>query len=716
MSADHSRHATRYHGRPVPPSNAARAAILASLALMSLNYALTARWADIPGSLHGPKRWVFLPLLLLTIVLSLWTRPRNRAPLGSLATIAGAGAVLALAGVFFVWFPPAVWTQIPFLDNWPARYVSTMQGIELLSRGAVVGWDWQYLGGYHVSSDITQSHMLLALLPVAIAGPAIGFHLLHLVLFLSLPAIVFWDLAAEDRDTRFLAMGLSAAIAAGFSYLLLRSGDTNSLAGTACTLLTLAASGAAARGVRLGAPLLVCSLALLNYVHAGFLMYAAFFLLVEAAFYRDRARLIRAVVAIACAFVAGLPVFWESWRYRDFFLPNNVIFDPHPRFAWGPFLRTVYYNVELLWLPGRWFNDFTGLALVCVPITVYVAWRGAAARSRAGLYAWLALATIALMRLNAPEFAYVFRRPIYLLGMCMAPVLAAFASKYAPTRALAASFVALVVAYLQLHVFHVPHVPSPRDAAPAVVDRLRSLDGALVLVENTPHRDMDADPVGVTEPSPFDAHVEQLFATASGRRLYAGFWDGWQWSPYRDQVLAGGAFRGRALGRVAPADLVRELDKWGVRHLLVWSDASLTYLRAHPETFSERWTSGRWHQFERHGADTRDVATATGSGRLAAYDPLGARIELSDVRAGSPVVVRTNYHPSWTAHVEGSDEAVTLSNVDGQLGFGAPRDGTYAVALVYPRRLWLTVVALLAVGLTCASVYATAARQRVPTS
>jgi hypothetical protein len=40
---------------------------------------------------------------------------------------------------------------------------------------------------------------------------------------------------------------------------------------------------------------------------------------------------------------------------------------------------------------------------------------------------------------------------------------------------------------------------------------------------------------------------------------------------------------------------------------------------------------------------------------------------------------------------------VSLTRVGGQLGFRAPRDGSYVVALSYPRRPWLSVMAIVAV-------------------
>jgi len=220
-------------------------------------------------------------------------------------------------------------------------------------------------------------------------------------------------------------------------------------------------------------------------------------------------------------------------------------------------------------------------------------------------------------------------------------------------------------------------------------------DGALVLVENTPHRDMDADPARTTEPTPFGAHLEQLLGTATGRRLYAGFWDGWQWSPYRDQLLAGGAFRGQAISSVPVEQVTGELRRWDVRHLFVWSGASVEYFRAHPALFVERWSSGLWHDFdyvEAAAPDPPHVRRAV----LEAFDPLGGRVRVDDVQRGDEVVIGTNYHPSWTAAIDGLPGTIALHERGGQLAFTAPQSGSYDVRLIYPRRPALGVLALCA--------------------
>jgi len=144
------------------PSWFPRAALLAALAIWWLNFALTSRWAAVPGSIHGAKQWAFLAALGSATALALTARKAGAVDFRREARLTAGVCGATLLGCFAIWFPPSTWTQIPFLDNWPARFQSTVDGIALLKRVAVAGWHWAFLGGYHASSD----------LPVTLTVPA----------------------------------------------------------------------------------------------------------------------------------------------------------------------------------------------------------------------------------------------------------------------------------------------------------------------------------------------------------------------------------------------------------------------------------------------------------------------------------------------------------------------------------------------------------------
>ena len=677
-----------------------RVVLACSLGLMWLNYALTSRWAHVPGSIHGAKQPLFL-LLLVGVSAALLRRwPERDAPgwLGRAVMAAGLGFLVVSV---FQWFPWHTWTQLPAEDNWATRYQVTVEGLALYARGAGSGWRWDFLGGYHTSSDISQTLSSIAAIPMMLLGERVGFHFVHLAVLAALPLLVFADLRLDrqDRDAcdaAGLAAGLVALTVTGwFSYFMARSGDTNSMSGMFCVVAALVGNQAASQGRRWGTPLLVGAMALLGHCHTGFLVYSTALFAAEALYYRDLRRTGRAAVAVGVAIAAALPLTWESWRYPAYFTVSNAG-HPSPPFEPLTILRRVYYNIEILFLPGRWFNDFTGLLRVMMPVVLWMAWRR---RGRASFYAWASLTVLGLTLLNSPYFGYAFLRPVHLQAVLPAVAIAAFLVQRRAPQLLLVALVCLIAVYVQVSWRSVPHVQERRDLDPPLVDYVRTLDGATVLLENAFHRDMDGDPNKRTEATPFTVHAEAMLAAETGKRLYAGLWDGWQWSVFRTNLLAGGAFQSRSIAAWPVEEFKAQLRKWGIRHAVVWSRDATAYLSASPG-FERRWSHGRWTAFEMLDADPRDVVVPNGSGRLARRDWLGATVSLADVRAGDEVVVRTNYFPAWAASTGGVDVALYAS--DGQLAFRAPKDGSFDVTLAYPRRPWLLAVALaaLAAGLS----------------
>lgn len=675
-----------------------RLALLASLALLWLNYLLTARWAAVEGSLHGPKEpWFVAALLVATAFMF----RRGQAPMrwpGSLGHFAAIAGITALGAAFLVWMPLSSWHQVPFLDNWPSRYQATLDLVSAIDAGTLAGWQWSFLGGYHTSSDVTVSLGLLAWIPIKLLGPAVGFHLLHLLLFLAVPALVWLDLKVADDDSSGLApaaAGWAAWIACGYSYFLLRSGDTNSLAGVVTMYAAVVGAHASRRRRPWGAFLLVTSLVLTNYSHAGFFLYGLVFLALDAALNRDGHGAARLVIAALVSLVAALPLTWEAWRYPAYFTVNNVVYSTPPAIDWISVARKVFYNVELLWLPGRWFNDYTGLAYVLLPLAAVVAWRD---KTRLRFYGIGVLAVFALTRLDDPHFGYAFIRPIHLFPLFVAPLVALWTSRLSPGRVASAALVVVFALQVQVWWKTVPHVTSVEAAHPALVERVRNAPGALVLVENNPHRNMSMDPGPRLERSKFGIHFEPLLAARTERRLYAGYWDGWQWNPWKGQTVAGGTFMGRGLPSTPHDEFVAEMQRWGVVSLLVWSGTTRRYLEQDAR-FEPVWQDADWTEFRLHDADTREVTVPRGTAKLSGRALTGATISLDGVTQGDPVVVRTNYFPAWTATAQVAADArpVTLRSAAGQLAFDAPCSGACEVRLDYPRRQGLIWLALLAV-------------------
>jgi hypothetical protein len=662
------------------------------LLLAWLNFVLTGKWATLPGALNGWRQPWYAAALLAATGLAVTRRQQVGAPVrigraASLTLLAAGAAVLVAA--LFSRLPVSTWTQIPFQDDYTPLYQSAVNGVRLLRRGSVVGWNWWLLGGYPTSTDIAQSFGALAFIPMAIFGERVGYHVLHAVVFLAIPAFVWWDMRQDDREAGLVAGGFACLFTAGYFATIGNSGDTNSLVGVFCAGLAMIGSRAARLGRRWGGPVLMLGLTLALYSHVAFCVYAGIYLLLEAAYYRDLKALLRLAAAGLFAVIVSLPVHWESLRYPAYVSFNNTVYDPGTPLDWPRFVRTIYYNVEILALPHRWFNDYRSLTNVWLPALIVMAF--APGRSRAGFYACAVVLTQGLLRMNTSEAGAIFDRIQHMMPLLAGPALAGFVLRFAGARSLALALVALIGLYVATSFVPVRHVPDLRAFDPPLIDRIAGSGGNMILVEISPHRDMDSDPDRRSARTPFGVHFEGLLPGVAGQRFYSQMWDGWVWNVFRGQVVGAGTFAGRAIAETPPATFVAEMRRWGVEHLFVWSDASREYL-ARGGSFTERWHGGRWSDFALADVDTRAVITTTGAGRLRALDFLGGEVELVDATAGSPVIVRANYYPAWRAYAGGRE--VPLYSVNGQMAFRAPDNGSYIVGFEYPRYRWLSILAV----------------------
>ena len=293
-----------------------------------------------------------------------------------------------------------------------------------MKHGAVVGWQWAFLGGYQTSADLSQSLAVPAWLPIALAGPTIGFHVFLALIILAIPLTVWLDIRASDgANAGAYAAGLSAVVTGGYFATVMQSGMGNSTAGAAAVAVTLVASHAARRGRRWGGPVHGARLDADALLARGFLRLRHGLPGGRGAVLSRRSRRGGSVIALAVAFLAALPLHWELLRYPAWFVANNLYFEAPPSFDWPWPAAQIWWATEILALPWRWFNDYGGLTNVFLVVIAWMAWRD---RTRAGFYAWATLAIVLTLRLNSPQLGLVAGRQLHLLPVLVAPALAGF--------------------------------------------------------------------------------------------------------------------------------------------------------------------------------------------------------------------------------------------------------------------------------------------------
>ena len=320
-------------------------------------------------------------------------------------------------------------------------------------------------------------------------------------------------------------------------------------------------------------------------------------------------------------------------------------FNTEPRLNVARAVLKIFYNFQILVEPWRWLNDAIGFVSMFLPIVLVAAWRR---DGRVGYYAWAALMVDGLFRLSFNDTGATLQRSFHLLIVFGPVAVAWFIVVRLWDRWLAVAVTALAAICFQITAIHVPHVSSVSSYLPTLTDRIRRVDDRRVLVENNPHRNTVASGLGRSEPSLYGIHFEALLPEETAKLFYAGFWDGWQFTPFTGEMLAGGAWQRHLLADDDRPAFVAEMHRWGVRHLFVWSKTAIAHLSTWPE-FEAIWQADPWREYVLREplADARIIETPHGRGELASATPLGATVRLFDVQSGDRVVVRTHFHPAW---------------------------------------------------------------------
>ncbi|NLE75599.1 MAG: hypothetical protein GX605_02455 [Chloroflexi bacterium] len=687
--------AARAGGRPVRvafslPSDSFALSLLAAGALW---------WLARPAPLPAYALWGAALALTLTppLAATAWLRGpwgwvgRPRLALALALTLSGAAAV-------FLWkFPAAAWGQLLFFDDYPTIYASSLEGLKALTQGGLFGWNSRLLGGYYTVSDVNHN-LALFLLPFVAAGPRLGYHLLIAAAALAFPVLLtLW--ARQTLQGRGAAA--VAAYLAGFFFLtvmdsLLHWGMLNSLLGLDLLLLNLLGWERLRAGRAWSVFPLAFTLGLTVYAHVGFFLYSLLFLGLEFLWQPSRRLASRLALAGLGAAAISLPMTVHYLLYPGFFVESNEAWARQAP-AWGEVLRRSLGNLAAYADLNAWLAlpvKGQALCLITLPALAWAALRGPAAARRAALYAALVMALAAL---ELPGLTLALQRMRFVLPVFLAAVWAAWAwdARTERPRWAALLFLAALLwaAWPQRATWPATHLPALREFHPALMDQVAALPTeGWVLWEAQSSYDTIDDAAVRSPHGPVQAHLEALLTLETDHRYMTLIQEGYHHSVYRGNVLNAGGFRGQAIGQIPLAEVRAFLDRWGVTHLVLWSEPSQQVFAAAPQWFRLLWQEPPWALYAYLGAESGDVLPDSGTGRLEGEGPFGFQVALEGVRAGDTVVVRQNAFPAWRAHWAGG--AVPLWADDERLAFQAPADGSYAVSFRYPRYRWASLLAL----------------------
>lgn len=640
-------------------------------------------------------------------------------------------------------FPFSTWNRFIFSRDYPMFQYTIWLDYKILKQGYLYGWEPCFSGGYPTFLNLRS--LLLPYLPFTLFAPALGFHLMIAVTYVSVPFLCYL-LAKElsgDRDAAVLSGWAGVGVMTGYMWHILNWGMMPTFTSLPFLMLALVFFVRGLKGSRWGIFLCAVFWAPLCYIHLGHFAHAAIALFIVALIWIWQERRLRAGFALAkataLAVLFGAPYLVEFFRFRNYIILNN--FYSYPKEG---MLKLLFRNVahSIPTLQWHWSERFEaagfadwgylGLFTIFVPVVVYLVWSGERGHRRAGLLYGASL-LVALLSF-VPKFELSFQRMLYMVPPLMALALGFWCAE-AKKRGFLVPFYVLILmlafynrVWIEGRVSGRPShsemqvaeavAKTPRGhftpvagaakfdrAIPTlgvrgefdaeVVEAVAGLAGHYVLFENTasldPHGELDLNWAGVEEV--WDVHAPGFVRMATGRRLFSH--PGYNPHPYYDlrgTYIATGTFDGKDLAEYEPAFFQDLFRKWGIEYLVLWTPQAKSYFGRDADY--EKVLEGVHYAIYRFWeSDTREVVTEGGEGSVEFPDNFTALVTLDGVEEGSRVVVRQNYFPLWRAECQGRE--VELLEAEGQMAFDAPA-ADCVVELKYAQHRGYFVVPLLA--------------------
>ena len=656
------------------------------------------------------------PLLLLAALLTLLADPANRpfarferALTWLLRPRISIPLVLMLAlATFFVKFPPADFDSLVFFDDYPTIYTVTVKGWEMLKQGGIFGWDQRLMGGYCTVHDVSHNEIFF-MLPFLPFGSRVAFHLMILFFYLLFPLLLYWYArlefaqgGARGERAATLALWIGFFVVFGYFDNLLYWGMVNSFIGLNFMLLDLTLFAYLRQGRRYAGLALILSLSATLYAATGFFVYALLLLGLDFLWHFQWKLVPRLAFVMVAAFLVTLTFTYQFLRFPDYFVQSDEIYRP-VAYSVGEIIAQSVAALPRVtdprfWLLGRPVR-YQGMVIVSLPILAVLGWAGLRAAkgsmSRTELKAVLATLAVMLATLAvSPSLDMFISRIRFVLPVTLALVYAAWQfqeERLHPAPLLL--ILTILMATLPSRLLEpITHVRSLSDYNAPLMAQIESLDSDLLILESMGGYNLATEGEGITEYLQNPTHMESYFPFETTKSYLSNNQEGYHHSIYRRNFITSGAFRGKLLDDWPMGEIKAFLNKWGVRHLVLWSQISQDYLGSDAD-FRQLWSDGEWAIYEYAKAAPGQVVMSSGAGRIHVVGYFEQQVQLGGARAGDLVKLRMNYFPAWRAYDEQGQE-VALQEDDEQMAFFAPRDGSYTVTLRYPRYIELTILAL----------------------
>ena len=579
-----------------------------------------------------------------------------------------------ILGIFFVNRYGFLSGPFIFQDDFFETYIMSLKGVEMLFKGGLFGWDWRHLGGYPVA--YTGATMItFVYLPFYFLGEY-GYKVMFLFLCAAFPFLVsrYAKVVFKDKKTAIYAVFLSLPMFFLYVPFFLEWGNLHDLAGIDVFITCLIFYERMKRGRRWSFLFLSFFFVLLCYTYVIYWFFFLAFMIIDVLVRRDKPLFIKVLFLSLIAFLGTLNYFWYFIKFGDYYRYSltdfSSGFNPGKSVAAG-LSGLAHYLLGVKILP------FTALFIVSLVLQLRDKKCG-----KSLLYFLLILLASAF--LYDSDFI-LLDRVIFIVPVFSSVVLSYYSAKFrkAALFLFVPVFLLLFLAGDTAMFKEISCISDLNEWNRPLCEKIKGLEGNMVLFENVKGLNILNYKNEKTWKMVKHTHIAQALAIKTNKRLFSGTHDGWHESCFRGSAIMGGIYKGEYLFKTGIEEIEKELNKWGIKYLVLHTRLSKIYFSRHSDIFKKIWGEGDFVILEYLKADPGEIVMPSGYGRITHEDYFDRKVMLYGAKTGEEIIIRANYFPLWKGY-SGNME-VGLYDKAGQVAFKAPADGDYLVTLKFSK-------------------------------
>ncbi|EKD25719.1 MAG: hypothetical protein ACD_79C01535G0005 [uncultured bacterium] len=598
--------------------------------------------------------------------------------------------ILVNTSLFLCKFIPSDFTAIIYADDYPKYFTLSKNQSQNLFSGMINGWNRYFSGGYPYVLDLRFMGWLYY--PFSFFNDWMGFHLMLLASYISIPVLIFLlsSFLKLDKLQRIASSLIATLFMLSYFKKMLAWGLVPNFLALPFVILSILFLEKYLENKGINFLFLILSLSAIFYLHLTTLFFILTIIFIRVLYCKKEKLFFKLIIKIMF-FLIGI-----NFSYVTKILHDLELIVPTFSFDSSGFetFTLDFYLSKIKFIPALsiWIfnNDLIRLLFILLPIVIGLRKNHSTSDLIAFYYYGLFISILI--------FSFIF--PICAIdGKYTIPLIVSIILGKWIVNVTEESFYIIrifILIFLSFFIIDYGGLINP-------INHINTLPENLVNEINTSSRGRVLFET-VSNFSPFadhsekyqrvnDPHFDGILQLLTDKKFLNNYGeDPYPYHKFREGLIVNGAWEGKDISCINITHLMNILEKWDVKKVIVWSESSKKYFLKNSNLFKNIKKFDKYISLDTNFENTpHQILINEGT-----FDK---RILVMNAKKGDQIIIKENFYNDWKIYF--NEKQIKYFNKDGQFCFIAPIDNNFQINMVLPKRNIFNIISILFLLILC---------------